>query len=87
MSDIVVSYANEDKHPIEPLVGLLETAGCSVWWEPHNGVAAQFDEVIEREIDAAQYVIVVWSKHSIAPSWPPLVTTIKQPASGGAASG
>lgn len=69
MSDIFFSYANEDKDRIEPLVRLLEKAGCSVWWDLHIGVGEQFDEVIENEIDAARCVIVVWSEHSIGSRW------------------
>ena len=69
MSDIFFSYANEDRDRIEPLVRILENAGCSVWWDLHIGVGEQFDEVIENEIDAAQCVIVVWSKHSVGSRW------------------
>lgn len=69
MSDVFVSYSNEDKDRVEPLVRLLEDAGCSVWWDLHIGAGEEFDDVIERQIDAARCVIVVWTKRSIKSRW------------------
>ncbi len=43
----------------------LEGAGYSVWWDLHIRGGARFSQEIEREIQAATAVIVVWSEASI----------------------
>jgi serine/threonine-protein kinase len=69
MSDIFLSYASEDRERVIPLVEKLESEGFSVWWDRRIGVGATFDIEIERELDAAACVIVVWSEHSIRKEW------------------
>jgi TIR domain len=33
MADIFLSYANEDRESARAVAGLLESAGCTVWWD------------------------------------------------------
>src|SRR4029434_3394550 len=69
MADVFLSYAAEDRPRIEPLAKALEAAGLTVWWDRHIGTGSSFDVVIERELDAAGSVVVVWSTHSIGSEW------------------
>ena len=69
MSDIFLSYASEDRERVIPLVEKLESEGFSLWWDRRIGVGATFDIEIERELDAASCVIVVWSENSIGKEW------------------
>ena len=69
MADVFLSYANEDREIAEKLANLLEKRGWSVWWDRRIVVGAVFDEVIERELEEAKSVIVLWSKHSIKSEW------------------
>jgi len=65
MADIFVSYASKDRDLVKPLVEALMADGWSVWWDLRIGAGATFDREIERELDAAKCVVVVWSKNAI----------------------
>jgi TolB-like protein/tetratricopeptide (TPR) repeat protein len=65
MSDVFVSYKAEDRRRVKPLVEALEADGYSVWWDAQIGGGAQWRHMIEAELNAAQCVIVAWSKRSV----------------------
>ncbi len=67
MSDVFVSYKAEDRRRIKPLVEALQAEGLSVWWDEHLGAGDAWRETIERQLDSARCVLVVWSKRSVAP--------------------
>ena len=67
MSDVFVSYKAEDRRRVRPLVDALQSDGLSVWWDAHLGTGDTWREEIERQLDAARCVVVVWSKRSVAP--------------------
>lgn len=67
MSDVFVSYKAEDRRRIRPLVQCLQADGYSVWWDEQIGAGDSWREMIERELDAARCVIVIWSKRSVGP--------------------
>src|SRR5262245_43510950 len=69
MADIFISYASQDRTRAKKLAGALEAKGFSVWWD-RNIIAGQaYDEVIERELETATSVVVLWSKHSVISEW------------------
>ena len=67
MSDVFVSYKAEDRRRVAPLVAALEAHGLRVWWDAQIGGGDEWRRSIERELDAAKCVLVVWSKHSTGP--------------------
>lgn len=67
MSDVFISYKAEDRRRIQPLVQALGADGYSVWWDQHIGTGDEWRQTIERELDAAKCVVVVWSKGSVGP--------------------
>jgi serine/threonine-protein kinase len=67
MSDVFVSYKAEDRRRVQPLVQALQADGLSVWWDEHIGAGDAWRETIERQLDAARCVLVVWSKRSVGP--------------------
>ena len=69
MTDVFISYASEDRIRAKKLAEALEAKGFSVWWD-RNIIAGQtYDEVIERELETATSVVVLWSKHSVISEW------------------
>ena len=67
MTDLFVSYKAEDRRRVAKLVKALEASGFSVWWDAHIGGGSEWREEIERHLNAARCVIVVWSKGSTGP--------------------
>ena len=65
MADVFVSYKAEDRKRVQPLVQALEADGFSVWWDAQIGGGAGWRQAIQRELDAARCVVVVWSKRSV----------------------
>jgi len=65
MSDIFISYKREDQTAAKTLAELLENNRWTVWWDPQLRAGEHFDKVIERELDNAKCVIVIWSSRSI----------------------
>ena len=70
MSDIFISYASGDRAlALVPVVQLLERQGWTVWWDRTILPGKNFDEVIERALDDARCVVVVWSRESVGSQW------------------
>jgi len=69
MSEVFVSYATVDKDRVRPLVKVLVDQGWSVWWDPTIPPGQMFDEVIEKALESARCVVVIWSKESVNSRW------------------
>ena len=65
MADIFISYKQEDRSWAEAIAIGLEAQGWSVWWDVSLQAEKSFDEVIERELDLARCVVVLWSEASV----------------------
>ena len=80
-AQVFLSYVAEDRTRVEPLVRAIEASGLSVWWDRRIDMGSSFDVVVERELDAAGCIVVVWSTHSVGSEW------VRNEASEGAARG
>lgn len=69
MADIFISYAREDRPRVEPIAKALEDQDWSVWWDPQIPPGKTFFAVIKEALDAAQCVVVLWSKQAINSEW------------------
>ena len=69
MADVFISYASEDRARAHALATQLEARGWSVWWDRKIVAGDAFDETIERELDGARCVVVLWSANSITSEW------------------
>jgi hypothetical protein len=69
MSDIFVSYDDQDRERVRRIVETLEARGWSVWWDHRISTGEAFATVIERELEAASCVIVVWTGTSVHSDW------------------
>jgi serine/threonine-protein kinase len=67
MADVFISYKAEDRRRVQPLVQALQADGYSVWWDEHIGTGDEWRQTIEKQLDSAKCVIVVWSKRSAGP--------------------
>lgn len=66
MAYAFLSHAREDADAAEKLARFLTRNGVDVWWDRRLRAADDIDEVIDREIDRATCVVVLWSPHSVA---------------------
>jgi TIR domain len=69
MSDIFISYDDQDRPRVRPLVEALEARGWSVWWDHRISTGEAFALVIERELESACCVVVVWTNTSVHSDW------------------
>ncbi|MEL6317453.1 MAG: SUMF1/EgtB/PvdO family nonheme iron enzyme, partial [Pseudomonadota bacterium] len=57
--------AREDQAQADLLAERLGELGLTVWYDRRLGAGAEFDKEIERQLDAAQAVVVIWSVASV----------------------
>jgi TIR domain/Protein of unknown function (DUF1566) len=69
VSDIFISYARPDRAKAQMLAKALEELGWSVWWDPKIRPGKTFHAVINRALEAAKCVIVLWSRKSVQSNW------------------
>lgn len=69
MSDVFISYASASRAVAAQLATAVERLGYSVWWDsallPHD----QYGQMIERQLEAAKCVIVLWSDDARESRW------------------
>lgn len=65
MSDIFLSYKQEEKAIAKIFAEALKLKGFSVWWDSDIDHGDIFDEVIQKQLDAAKCVMVLWSSKSV----------------------
>ena len=68
-SDVFISYASSDVEAAKMLASDLRRWGWSVWMDDRITVGSEFEIDIERELDNARCVVVVWSNASVASRW------------------
>jgi hypothetical protein len=66
---VFISYSTERRSLTEALARDLEAQGISIWWDTSLLAADKFREEIERRIDDAHAVIVIWTPESIRSYW------------------
>jgi tetratricopeptide (TPR) repeat protein len=66
MADVIVIYKREDRSLAGAVAKALEAHCCSVWWDTRAEGGDVWDSTVETELKAADCVVAVWSRHSIA---------------------
>jgi hypothetical protein len=69
MADIFLSYANEDRETARAVAGLLESAGCTVWWDRRIPAGRTWRSMIEEALRDMRCMVVLWSTHSVESDW------------------
>lgn len=66
---LFLSYARTDRAEVEPLAEALMSAGFDVWWDAAIEGGHSFSAEIERQLEAADAVLVVWSADAVRSNW------------------
>ena len=69
MADIFISYARSDRPRAKALAEVLQELGYEVWWDLEIVPGERFSKVIDKELEEAKCVIVLWSKISVESDW------------------
>ena len=69
MADIFVSHSNLDQERVKPIIERLNSLGYSVWSCADARRGAAFENEVQRELDGARAVLVVWSESARNASW------------------
>ncbi|MGE0828719.1 MAG: toll/interleukin-1 receptor domain-containing protein [Hyphomonadaceae bacterium] len=69
MADVFISYKREDRAWAERVEALVTGAGFTTWWDTSLVAGEHFNEAIDRELNAARCVVVVWSEASKRSRW------------------
>jgi TIR domain-containing protein len=69
LSDIFISYAEEDREQARRLAEALKAQGWSVFWDRTILPGKTWRQVIDTALHEARCVIVAWSEASIQSSW------------------
>lgn len=69
MADVFLSYARGDRSVAERLANAIGDTGLTVWWDRHIKGGAEFSHDIERQLEAASRVLVLWSKEAVDSRW------------------
>ena len=69
---IFLSYAHVDKARAQRVATALEESGYTVWWDALIEGGSRFASSIDEALDAADAIIVLWSKNSIESGFVPL---------------
>jgi tetratricopeptide (TPR) repeat protein len=69
MASVFLSYARQDAARVRPIVAALEDAGHAVWWDERIPGGDQFADAIERALESADIVVVLWSSTSVRSAW------------------
>lgn len=67
MSDIFISYKNDDRKRVAHLVAALRAARLDVWWDEDIPAGGSWRETIAAQLDVAKLCVVAWSKSSTGP--------------------
>jgi len=69
VSDVLISFAREDRAWVESLAAALTNSGLSVTWDLRGRAGQSFDVQKEEALAAARAVVVVWSAAALASHW------------------
>ena len=66
---VFLSYGRSDRGVAFRVAQRLDEAGFSVWWDPKIAPGVTYDRVIERALNQADCVVVLWSTHAVESDW------------------
>ena len=69
MSDIFISYTQENQQQAQLLAKGLEQKGWSVWWNKDAPAGQLFNDEADEALQIARCVIIIWSQFSVSDRW------------------
>jgi tetratricopeptide (TPR) repeat protein len=69
VASVFLSYARQDVARVRSIVAALERAGHAVWWDEQISGGDQYADAIERALDTADAVVVLWTSTSVKSAW------------------
>ena len=69
MASVFLSYDHGDARRAGAIASKLQEAGHTVWWDRQIHGGAEFQKEIERAVEDADAVVVLWSAQSIQSAW------------------
>jgi adenylate cyclase len=69
MARVFLSYARDDAELAKQLAGLIAQAGHHVWWDREIQGGSQFSSEIDKALQEADAVLVLWTEASIKSAW------------------
>ncbi|MEO0982933.1 MAG: toll/interleukin-1 receptor domain-containing protein [Pseudomonadota bacterium] len=66
MAQIFISYSKKDRTAVETVSARLSAAGLTTWFDREIAPGSDWRKTIERELEAAECVIVLWSANALA---------------------
>src|SRR5215510_4608941 len=69
MAQVFISYASVDRERVKGLAEAMQARGYTVWWDRQIAPGQTFDEVIEKALEEAKCVVVLWSSTSVKSDW------------------
>jgi hypothetical protein len=69
MADVFISYRREDRPKAEALYKAFTEEGLDVWWDVGLQAGETFDEKIQKILQSAKAVVVLWSPAAVESEW------------------
>ena len=69
VTDIFLSYAEEDRETARKISKLFENEGWSVWWDRKIPIGKTWRNVLEEALQNMRCMVVLWSANSINSEW------------------
>ena len=69
MADVFISYSRKDRERCNAIREALVALVVDVWSDAGIGAGSAFDREIERQIEEARALLVLWSKDSVDSDW------------------
>jgi adenylate cyclase len=69
MASVFLSYARDDAEVAKQLAGLIARAGHDVWWDRDIQGGSHFSSEIDKALQDADAVLVLWTEASIKSAW------------------
>ena len=69
MADVFISYSRKDRERCTAIREALTELGVDVWFDVGIGAGSAFDREIEKQIEEARALLVLWSADSVESDW------------------